>query len=221
MSHTKLVVFALALGAIGCAYDAAERCGPGEVLSPAETCVCAANHVPVPRDVGTLVDSDPSTPPLRAGCRSCGEHAFVQGDRCACEPGYALGANGCVASNLGAPCTGDADCASGDQTYCQPTGGYCTTQACTATMGCLPDAGYVCDSSASPAYCRRPPAGEGNTCTAQGPDPACTTEAPMCASGTCHQAGCTSDDQCSAGRECCDLSAFSPGLTLCMAGGCP
>ncbi len=208
----------------GCLYDANDLCGPGEMISEAtSTCVCADNHVPVVRDISILVPTNPTAEPPRAGCEACGTNEEAVGNECKCVAGFVRGANGCVESNLGASCASDADCAVGDNTYCRLPDGYCTSTGCASSDECNVDADYACDASEATAFCRRPPVGEGAVCSGQGPDPACSAEAPICASGTCHVAACVTDDDCSPSRDCCDLSAFTgqSGFTLCMAGGCP
>lgn len=216
-----LATLSLALST-ACAFDADERCGPGEFLNEAGSCACSPNHVPDPRGIMVLVNDNPTAPAPREGCVACGANEEVKNDACVCVAGMVRGASGCQASDLGKSCTSSADCAGGDATFCRLPEGYCTTAACSASAPCNAEADYRCEGSGADAYCQRAPQGQGAACTMQGPDPMCSAEAPFCASNTCHVPGCMTDDDCSPSRNCCDLSAFgAPGLTLCMAGGCP
>jgi hypothetical protein len=204
-----------------CIYDADQRCAPGEVLDQDERCICAANHVPVLRDITVIVAADPTAAKPREGCEACGENELAQGNTCVCVEGFVRNGEACVASNLGAACAADADCANGDNTKCRLPEGYCTTSGCAANDDCNVAADFACDRNEAEAYCRRPPVGQGNACTSMGFDPSCPADAPICALGACAPAGCTGDAECSPSRRCCDLSAFvGQPLTLCM-GGCP
>lgn len=211
---------AAAIGA-GCLYDAAKRCGDGATLNASEVCVCAPGHVPVYRDINILQPSTPTEKPPFSSCRPCGEHEVPSGDQCACAVGYVRKATGCEPSNLGATCAADADCASGDATYCQLPAGYCTSKGCAGNADCNTAADYACATTATPPYCKRPPVGQGGACTMLGPDPACATEAPICVLGGCAPMGCKTDGDCSPSRHCCDFTKFGqPGVTLCL-GSCP
>ena len=208
----------------GCLYDRDDICGPGEIFNHDNfACVCAENHVPNQRDITIVVSSNPTAAPPRAGCRPCGMNSHAENTECKCNDGFVQNGDDCVPSNLGASCASDADCASGEHTYCRLPEGYCTTSGCTSNANCPIESDFACVDDTAEPYCRRPPQGQGASCTQMGPDPACDPESPFCALGTCHTSGCTSDDDCSPSRTCCDLSAVSgqPGLTLCIAGECP
>jgi len=143
----------------------------------------------------------------------------VVGGACVCDPGFAKGpsaseyTNLCIASNLGATCAADADCAGGTSPHCQiPTGaaaGYCTTTGCASNADCNATEKYACAASANPTFCRRAPLNEGNACAAQGLDPTCGAEAPVCFIGHCAMIGCAADGDCSPSRKCCDESALA------------
>ncbi len=222
-SRNVLATLSLA-SLVACTFDADERCGPGELLNELGSCVCAANHAPDVRPVTVLADQDPGSPPPRAGCVACAANEEVKNDACVCVMGMVRGASGCQPSDLGKTCASSADCAGGDAPSCRLPEGYCTTTGCSASAPCRAEADYRCAGSGADAYCQRAPQGQGAACTMQGPDPACSAEAPICATNTCHAPpGCQADTDCSPSRRCCDLSAVSgvPGFSLCMAGGCP
>jgi hypothetical protein len=217
------VITAGAAMTAGCLYDESARCGAGEVLDMADNCVCAPGNVPVYRDITVLMPVSPTEAKPFSSCKPCGANQMVRADKCVCAPGFAQGATGCVASNLGATCTADADCASGDQKFCSLPAGYCTKSGCATNADCNTDADYACATTATPPYCKRPPLGQGAACTAAQGDPACTAEAPVCAVGSCvPPPGCKVDGDCTPSRKCCDLTNVGqPGLTLCLAGACP
>jgi hypothetical protein len=214
------VALAVAVGA--CLYDAGAACGPGEVLDPSEVCVCAPGNVPVYRNITVLSPVNPAQKLPFVACQPCGTNETISGDKCVCAAGFVRSATGCVPSNLGATCASDLDCAAGDQPYCRLPGGYCTKANCASSADCNADADYACATTATPPYCKRPPLGQGGACTMMGPDPACMSEAPLCAQNACTAAGCQTDADCSPRRKCCDFSKFGQaGLTLCLAGVCP
>lgn len=227
--HITAVVWALA--ATGCLVDTDDPCSPGEEQNLRGYCVCKANHVPIDR--GIILPIDPSTgaprepdPRAREGCTPCGDNEEVQGGRCVCQPGFVETNQGCVASNLGQACTGDADCADGDQTFCAPAG-YCTRAGCTAHEDCESGAGWICllDDGMGNNFCRRPPVGEGQTC----PDPTnpmdpsggCATQIPDSEVQACFPLDVTcvalcdpNNDLCSANRECCSVTDPGSGMTF-------
>lgn len=219
----KLWLVGLAfVGLSGCLYDADARCGPGQVLDSAEACVCAPGNVPVYRAITVLAPTNPTAKRPFTACAPCDANQVVSGDACVCAVGFVRGPTGCVPSNLGATCTADADCATGDQTHCRLPDGYCTKLSCAGLADCNKDADYACATTATPTYCRRPPVGQGRPCTTMGPDPVCSSEAPVCTQNACASAGCHSDADCSPSRKCCDFSKFGQaGLTLCLGGPCP
>ncbi len=123
---------------------------------------------------------------------------------------------------LGADCSVDEPCQDSSYPHCQlvdGTSGYCTISDCTSTADC--EGGYVCDLSASPSYCKRPPLGAGMPCTSN--DDCAGTDATYCdifVSMTCLVENCSLDpNDCFEGSECCDLSAFGIPQPLCLPTG--
>lgn len=218
--RSALFVAACLLAAGGCLYNPKDRCSAGEQLDEDDICVCMPNYVPVKRDITVIMPATPTELTPIDHCEPCAANQVVVNGACACQSGYFAGASGCVASNLGTPCGVDADCASGDQKSCRLPEGYCTSAGCATNADCSKDADYACATGTSGTYCKRPPVNQGKACTTQGVDPTCGTEATVCALGACAVYGCTADSDCSPSRKCCDLSAFSPGATLCL-GTCP
>lgn len=204
-----------ALGAIsfaGCVYDANDRCSANEVLD-GKKCVCVAG--------AAMTDH---------GCVLCGEHEVPTAGECVCADGYMRsGANATcvpVPTALGAACdTTATPCSDPTYDFCQPiatTQGYCTTSGCASSADCV--GGYACDTTASPAYCKRPPTGLGQAC--QSAADCASYEATYCEAVQTHECmveGCTlSPDDCFEGYECCDLTALGLAKTLCVpVGGCP
>lgn len=207
-----------------CIYDKNDACSPGEVKDPTtDACVCPPNTIPKKRTDIQVLAPQASDKPIITMCESCGAHASVKDGACVCDTGYVMGQGGCVAGNLGTACASDGDCANGDSQHCQiaagATAGYCTTTGCASNAQCNAAANYACATSGGTSFCRRPPTNEGNTCTAQGLDPTCGAEAPVCLLGHCTAIGCAADGDCSASRKCCDLSALSPqsaGVHACL-----
>jgi hypothetical protein len=213
---------ALAVMGGGCLYHSSDRCGSGEVLDVSDNCVCAPGHVPVYRDITILAPVSPDRARPFSACTPCGANQVISADKCVCAPGFVSGAAGCIPTNLGATCASDADCAAGDQKACRLPEGYCTKASCAANADCNAAADYGCATTANPPYCKRPPVGQGRACTMTGPDPACSSEAPLCVLNACALSGCKTDADCSPSRKCCDFTKFGqPGLTLCWAGACP
>ena len=211
-------VFLLLAG--GCLYSPSDRCSAGEQLDDDDICVCLPNYVPVKRDITVIMPASSTELTPIDHCEPCAANQAVVNGACVCQSGYVPGASGCVPSNLGTPCTSDADCSSGDQKSCRLPEGYCTSAGCATNADCSKDADFACAMGNSGTYCKRPPLNQGKACTMQGLDPACGTEATVCALGACTVYGCTVDSDCSPSRKCCALSAFSPGATLCL-GSCP
>jgi len=203
-----------------CIYHSDDVCSPGEVKDPSlGGCVCPANSAPLKREDIKVVVPTPTDVPVLRGCMACGDHATVVSGVCVCDPGYAKSPSGsewtnlCIPSNLGATCAAEADCAGGTSTHCQiATGaaaGYCTTTGCASNADCNATEKYACAASASPTFCRRAPLNEGNACSAQGLDPTCGAEAPVCFINHCAMIGCATDGDCSPSRKCCDESALA------------
>ncbi|MEA2696613.1 MAG: hypothetical protein QOI66_884 [Myxococcales bacterium] len=219
--RVRVTGVALAALAMGCLYDPAQRCGPGEVLDQTEVCVCAPGNVPVYRDITVITPAPMEKLPF-SSCVPCGTHEVAKADQCVCAVGFVRSGAACVPSNLGATCAADADCAAGDQTFCHLPVGYCTKKTCASNADCNVDADYACALTETPTYCKRPPVGQGGACTMVGPDPACGPEAPLCVLNACAVSGCKTDADCSPSRKCCDFTKFGqPGLTLCFPGACP
>lgn len=194
----------------GCVYDSSNRCGPHEVLyGDSSRCVCDSSSV--------------STP---SGCVPCGEHELASATGCVCETGFAKPSPDAACEEaptaLGEPCSDSMPCTDATFDYCA-TGadgsGYCTTSDCADSEEC--SNGYVCDTSASPSYCQRPPVGAGMSCTS---DADCAgTEATFCdtvVQHVCLVQGCdVSANDCFSGTECCDLSAFGIPEPICIPEG--
>jgi hypothetical protein len=211
-----VAVTCLAAVAVSCLYDPHNRCSAGEQLDENDVCVCLPDHVPIKRDI-TIVTPTVGERVPTAYCAPCGDNQVVSNETCVCRSGYVAGPNGCVPSNLGTTCAADADCASGDAKFCRLPDGYCTSSGCATNADCSKDADYACATDPAGSYCKRPPLKQGAPCSTQGMDPVCGTEAPICALGACTVLGCMVDTDCSPSRKCCDLSRFSPGVTLCLA----
>ncbi|HMA95449.1 MAG TPA: hypothetical protein VKP30_22325 [Polyangiaceae bacterium] len=210
--QTILAFTTLGFAFVGCVYDADQRCGPGMVLEKdgSESCVCATGYAPTP-----------------TGCVACGAHETAGPTGCVCETGYSKASptEPCTAApaGLGTPCDASTNpCVDATFNHCHVvsgTAGYCTTQGCTSTAECT--GGYMCELTAPPAYCRRPPVGAGTPCDS---DAKCAgTEATYCdtsQSKTCVVQGCTlTPDNCFTGTECCDLSIYGLKLPLCVPTG--
>lgn len=206
------------LGRVGCV-----ACAEGEIAEN-EQCVC---------DAGRGRDG-------AGACVPCAAGQEVVDEMCACPAGSVASADGsCIADtdpvSFGADCTGEGDCM-GSNAVCvtddavgmQPRAPYCTRQGCETSAQCPSSDGYYCASDGSARFCRPAASGEGDPCDmAAGlqDNPACTQEAGVCAFGTCHSPDqCATADDCSPGRECCNLSVITAmeGLTLCtLPGTCP
>jgi hypothetical protein len=175
-----------------CIIDSDNPCGPNQHESEGgfAGCVC---------DPGAIVDAD------KTGCTLCGANEEVKQGACECKGGFARPAAGqaCVASQQGAACTANSGCG-GDFPYCAPQG-YCTKSPCSSNADCTLG-GYACETTASPAYCSRPPTGQGKTC-ASAADCA-GLEANACMGGACLVSGCKTTTRCHGSWACCDFSAF-------------
>ncbi len=204
----KSVRFALpACLVAGCLYDKDDPCGDGLVQYKDELlCVCPEGSVFTPE-----------------GCVECGAHEVAGATGCVCEDGYLrLSANGpCeeVPVGLGAECDPSANACVAPYDHCEPADGtgYCTSE-CSGPDDC--ESGYGCNAD---SICQKAPSGLNKPCSS---DADCAGgEASYCdvfVTMSCLVPGCTVDpDNCFAGTECCDLSAFGiPGLsTLCIEEG--
>lgn len=190
----------------GCVIDPDDKCGPNQVLwGDDDRCVCAEGF-------GYTA----------TGCVACGENevSVLLTGTCSCAEGYARdGATGpCepIPMDIGVACTTDADCNAAFP-HCQPhdLGSYCTSTGCTTTGDC--EAGYACDTTATPSYCKRPPVGLLQPCES---DADCEgTEALYCDtffSHACLVRDCSLQaNDCFEGNLCCDGSPYSiPNLCL-------
>ncbi|HEY3498591.1 MAG TPA: hypothetical protein VGK73_28065 [Polyangiaceae bacterium] len=194
----------------GCLYDPDDRCDDGMVFSEElQLCICP---------VGSAFTPD--------GCVACGEHELPGATGCECEPGFTRPATGgaCqeapeIPAGLGEPCDPAAPACTSPFDHCEPApaGGYCTSTGCASNDDC--QGGYVCNTVSS--ACQKPPVGLGQACTT---DADCAgNEATYCdafVSHACQVQGCNPDaDNCFAGFECCDLSAFAVPQPLCIPQG--
>jgi len=208
-------------GASGCLYDSSNRCDPGQTYdSEAGLCVCAGNTITGDR-----------------GCVACGAHQHrpsapdageLAPDMCVCDDGYQQMTSGgecvIVPQGLGDPCKTDDDCsAKGAFTTCQMSavGGYCTNTGCASNDDCA--GGYACNTASTPAYCQRPPVGQGMACTSS--TDCAGTEAPYCLTimaNICFVECTPTGNECFSGYQCCDLNKLSGGLIpkqLCVPDG--
>jgi hypothetical protein len=203
---------ACALLLVACVYDPDQRCDGGQVLYESDfpRCICA-----------------PGSAATAEGCVPCADNEVAAATGCDCAEGFARPSDGatCEAVPMGQGVACDeasAACVDPDYNHCQivsGTSGYCTNTGCTGASDCA--GGYACDTTASPSFCRRPPLGAGQSCSA---DSDCAgTEASYCdtfVTHTCLVVGCSlAPDNCFAGTECCDLSAFGVPRPLCVAQG--
>ena len=201
----------------GCVYDPNRRCDPGQRYN-GFSCLCAANAI--------LVNG--------GQCVACGANEVAGTDGCVCAQGTARQSPdaGCepLPADQGAACDTATTPCNSDSTYnycfaASGSGGYCTTSDCASDAGAACSGGYVCEVSASPSYCRRPPIGLGISCTSAAD--CAGTEATLCDtvfSNECQVQGCTlSPNNCFPGWDCCDLSSYGIGVsTVCVpAGECP
>jgi hypothetical protein len=202
------LVFLAGAALLGCVFDEAERCGENQVFSATDgLCVC-----------------EPGAAKTEQGCVPCGVDEVAGPNGCACPEGFTRptpeAACELVPSALGLACdTVSAPCADARYDHCQivsGTSGYCTSADCTSSAEC--ENGYACDTTASPAFCRRPPLGAGQPCSSAAD--CAGTEATHCdavVSRSCLVEGCTlSPNNCFEGMQCCDLSAFGLTAPLCV-----
>ncbi|HEY6878078.1 MAG TPA: hypothetical protein VI299_08655 [Polyangiales bacterium] len=166
---------------------------------------------------GSVLNAD------KTECLPCGANEEVQQGACVCKTGFAKPSAdaACVASQQGAACSGPSGC-SGEFPYCAP-GGYCTKSPCAGDNDCTVG-GYACETSASPAYCSRPPTGQGKSCMTSAD--CAGTEATACLQGACLVAGCAKTTRCHGSWACCDYTSFG-AADVCLppsalsAGKCP
>src|SRR5664280_203772 len=198
-----------------CTLDPNHLCGEHLVIYGDNVrCVCEEGTAYTPND-----------------CVPCGTNEVPGANGCVCDVGFSRpnpdASCAETPSGLGLACdTAGAACADPVYSSCHVvsgTTGYCTNTGCSSSSDC--QGGYACDTSASPAYCRRPPVGAGLPCPNGAADCAgteatfCSTQAPI----VCVVQGCTlTPDNCFEGYECCDFSSYANyGVppTLCVPKG--
>jgi hypothetical protein len=213
--HRQFLLLAPLLAATaGCVYDPNQRCDENQALSAdGRQCICVAGSVMTAH-----------------GCTLCGVNEVPGNGICDCAPGYSRPTSGAacqaVPSALGTVCdVVTAPCVDPTYATCHVTGGttgYCTSAGCATSADC--SGGYACDTSASPAFCKRPPVGAGQAC--QSSAECAGTEATYCDVVVTHQClvqGCKlAPDDCFLGTVCCDLSRFGVPQPICVQRGtCP
>lgn len=202
---------------VGCVYDTDARCSDNQVLTEEGTafCVCPEgsawteagcvecgdNEIAGP--AGCTCDAGYGRPDPASACEACGDNeATGANGACECAPGYARTA-------AGEPCEEAA-----------PTGDDTTSgTACSSDADCTD--GAQCDLDATPPFCRQPPTGLNQPCTA--PADCAGTEATYCdtfVTMSCLVQGCTlAPDNCFPGTECCDLTSYGITEYLCVEEG--
>lgn len=201
LSGLVLLGALLSVGPSACVYDAANRCGPHQLILDNDRCGCEAGYVP-----GT------------AGCIPCGDNERETNGACVCVKGFARPADGAACeplpAALGTACDSESTpCEPGSKyTLCHVTdgtSGYCTS-ACASQDDC--DGGYKCHEDGADSFCRRPPLGYGDSCKTD--DDCAGGEATFCEKFQQHiclvpcSAGKT--DVCFEGESCCDFVIFHP-----------
>lgn len=167
----------------GCIIDEDARCSPGQLLEDG-LCLCPAG--------ATIVNN------------ACVVSAIDAGSDDAATPPDA---------GLGAACGPELPCSDPAFARCQqaPQGAYCTATGCTSASDC--SAGYQCDTTTSPSYCRRPYAGQSTPCATSS---TCTGDATFCSGflRMCLVPGCTEGDNgsCDPGFICFNAGMFMPGM---------
>lgn len=215
----------LGLGCLGfggvlvqaCLYDADQPCGEERVLSDdGLACVCPEEAVDV-----------------EGQCMVCADDEVATTSGCQCPEGQAKnGEDVCVEASLGADCSSDADCVAPFD-FCEPDGGYCTSTGCTTSDECEGD--YACatmsgsggtgaagasgmgGANGGDTFCQRQPTGLGMSCETS--EDCAGTEATYCDPYflTCLVENCNvEENNCFAGYQCCDLSAFNVPNPLCV-----
>jgi hypothetical protein len=166
--------------------------GRGSVLS----CECAPGYV---------LDED------GVRCVSCGAHAQADGNRCVCEAGYAREREGepcekVEGSAAGSDCSEAEPCTDPNPYCAQPdASGYCTQSGCTRNDDCTEK--WLCADSGDEKYCRKPPAGLGDTCASSAD--CADKEARYCEAIVAHECmvnDCVQDPSvCPSQFVCCDV----------------
>jgi hypothetical protein len=195
--------------AAACVYDPDAKCGEGLVFyEEGARCVCPGN---------TIYTAE--------GCVKCRKNEVSNGTACECKDGFARdGASGsCKEQPMGqgVECDGTpTSCADETFNVCQVANGepgYCTTDGCTGPSDC--GGGYACDAASG--VCVRPPFGMGMTCASNADcEDTAATYCDLFVSRTCLVQGCTvTPNNCFAGNDCCDLSAFGVPQPICVPAG--
>lgn len=202
VSAAGLLLCFFGFGASSCLYDSSDRCDAGQVYNAnAGLCVC---------------DNAQNRVTGEHGCVLCGENKVASNDICECIEGYVASGDACVPKPeaLGKECSKNADCddATYDTCHVEGEAGYCTSVGCSDDAPC--DSGYRCDTSATPAYCKQPPTGAGQSCSS---DADCAgSDATFCEifnTRMCFVEGCSlTENDCFIGQECCDLTGPSGGI---------
>lgn len=158
----------------------------------------------------------------------CAHGRVLAHGACACPDGTMENGNDCVPlavvvnppGGLGLACDSSSKpCTDATFSTCHipdgKTEGYCTKTGCASNADC--GGAYACVVSATPAYCKAPPTGEGMTCASE--DGCKDYEANYCTLGDpagakCVVANCVDDTDCSPGRACIDIAKLAsiPGL---------
>ena len=206
------VLFLVGLAIAACTYDSDDRCDPGEVLFANTRCICAE---------GLVLGAN--------GCVPCGDNEVAGANGCVCADGFTRASDDAAcqpkAPGQGDACDAQTACTDPTFNYCLTTSGasgYCTTRGCASSADC--SGGYACDTTASPAVCKRPPVGSGRACSSSAD--CAGTEATFCdavVTHVCRVEGCSlSQNDCFEGQQCCDLSRFGVPAPICVdQGGCP
>lgn len=232
------------LPAIGCVYDSDQPCGPGQVIKVnseySESCVCATGYAATATGcvlcganeeigaTGCVCKAGYGRAAATAACTACGQNEVTGASgACECATGFSRASATSVceaaAAAMGVACDASSSpCTDTTFNHCHVvsgTSGYCTKQGCTTAADC--GGGYMCDLTAAPSYCRRPPVGAGKDCTN---DADCAgTEATYCnayQTKKCQVQGCTlAPNNCFTGTVCCDYTAFGVAQYQCVAEG--
>jgi hypothetical protein len=195
-----LLSMAAALAAPACIISG-NKCDAHQVpsnSSEAHICVC---------EPGAITNAN------GIGCSPCGTNEEAKDNLCVCKEGLArAGADaGCVPSELGAACSGEAECPS-MYPFCAAASsgsGYCTVRDCMRNADC-PDT-YTCEEQSGTRYCKQAPSGLGAACSSN--DDCADFEASTCdlvQTRTCILRGCVEGTiRCPNEWGCCDFSALA------------
>jgi hypothetical protein len=201
-------VIAVCLFWSGCLLDTGRQCSKEQDLTEANVCACKPNAI--------ISATKPGS------CELCPAGQVVMGGRCACPATLVMASDGsCVArpSGLGDACDpASTTCSNPQFSFCQSAtgGGYCTKAGCAGTADC--PSGFGCDLTVVGGVCKRPPSGQGKTCT--GDSDCAGNEATFCApvANVCYVEGCAVGAQgaCHPGYRCCDLTPKGLAKNVCL-----